>query len=313
MLEVQRLSKSFGSNRAVDGVTFRVAPGEAYGLLGPNGAGKSTTIHLVLGLLVPDAGAVKIGGIDLRREPDRARQQVGFVPQEIALYPTLSARENLFFWGRMYSLAGRDLAKGVDASLETVGLTERARERVETFSGGMKRRVNIAAALLHAPKMLIMDEPTVGVDPQSRGHILETVKRLNASGLTVLYTSHYMGEVEQLCSRIGIMDHGRIIAEGSLAELRRVVGEYSLITVSLAKTGVDADGTRILDIVRALPGVHQAAMADGAVSISTLDPSSVLPAVTVRLGSLGRIQSVSIREPDLEAVFLHLTGHALRD
>lgn len=294
-------------------MTFHVAPGEAYGLLGPNGAGKSTTIHLILGLLSPDAGTVAIGGIDLRKEPDRARQLVGFVPQEIALYPTLSARENLFFWGRMYHLAGKDLARRVDESLDTVGLSERARERVETFSGGMKRRVNIAAALLHSPEMLIMDEPTVGIDPQSRNHILDTVKRLNAGGLTVLYTSHYMGEVEYLCSRIGIMDHGGIIAEGSLPQLRRVVGEYTLITIRLATSDIGVDEPRILDVIRAVPGVHQATPADDGICVSTLDPSSVLPAVTAKVGSLGRVQSVSVREPDLEAVFLHLTGRGLRD
>lgn len=254
-----------------------------------------------------------IGGIDLRKEPDRARQLVGFVPQEIALYPTLSARENLFFWGRMYHLAGKDLARRVDESLDTVGLSERARERVETFSGGMKRRVNIAAALLHSPEMLIMDEPTVGIDPQSRNHILDTVKRLNAGGLTVLYTSHYMGEVEYLCSRIGIMDHGGIIAEGSLPQLRRVVGEYTLITIRLATSGIGVDEPRILDVIRAVPGVHQATPADDGICVSTLDPSSVLPAVTAKVGSLGRVQSVSVREPDLEAVFLHLTGRGLRD
>jgi ABC-2 type transport system ATP-binding protein len=205
------------------------------------------------------------------------------------------------------------LSRRVDLSLEEVGLTERARERVETYSGGMKRRVNIAVALLHSPEVLVMDEPTVGIDPQSRNHILETVKRLNASGLTVLYTSHYMGEVEYLCTRIGIMDHGSLVAEGSLAELRCIVGEQTLITVRLAPSGAGLDVPRVLEVLLAIPGVCQATPADDGFCVSTLDPSSVLPAITTRADSLGRVQSLSVREPDLEAVFLHLTGHALRD
>lgn len=318
MLEVRNLAKRFGSNLAVDGVSFRIEAGEAYGLLGPNGAGKSTTISLILGLLAPDAGTVEVDGLSLARQPNRARAAVGFVPQEIALYPTLSARENLAFWGRMYHLAGKDLARRIGAVLETVGLADRGKDRVATFSGGMKRRVNIAAALLHSPKLLIMDEPTVGIDPQSRTHILETVKALNASGLTILYTSHYMEEVEYLCARTGVIDHGKLIAEGTLSELRRVVGERSLIHLRLTEEGAggaDAAALRaaVAGRLNALPGVLEVTSSDGEILIATLDPAAVLPLVTAEAGLAGRIRSVSLQEPNLEAVFLHLTGRALRD
>jgi ABC-2 type transport system ATP-binding protein len=256
VLEVQHLIKRFGSKSIVRDVSFAVAPGEAFGLLGPNGAGKSTTIAMICGLLAPDAGEIRVGGIDLRQNPRAVRQLMGVVPQEIALYPSLSARENLRFWGSLYGLTGRELGSRVDEALETVALTHRQKERIATFSGGMKRRINIAAALLHRPQLLIMDEPTVGIDPQSRNHILETVKRLNAEqGLTVLYTSHYMEEVQYLCGRLAILDHGEVIAAGSLDAVRslvpldtavcasglklpsRAVAEPSLETVFLHLTG----------------------------------------------------------------------------
>jgi ABC-2 type transport system ATP-binding protein len=225
MLQVKELVKRFGDHEAVGGISFDVAKGECFGLLGPNGAGKSTTIAMICGLLPPTAGEVFVGNFSVQKEPNAAKQLMGVVPQEIALYPTLSARENLRFWGTLYGLYGRILQLRVDEALEIVGLTDRQSDRISTFSGGMKRRINIAAALMHHPELLIMDEPTVGIDPQSRNHILETVKRLNSErAMTVLYTSHYMEEVEFLCRRLAIIDHGRLLAEGTLDEIRRLPG-----------------------------------------------------------------------------------------
>ena len=308
MIEVVDLTKAFGANRAVDGVSFKVAEGEAYGLLGPNGAGKSTAINLILGLLKMDSGKVTVGGLDLSVDPSAVKRLVGFVPQDIALYPTLSARENLIFWGRMHGLAGAALAQRVAVALEIVGLADRAKDRVETYSGGMKRRINIAAALLHEPRLLIMDEPTVGIDPQSRHHILETVKGLNARGMTIMYTSHYMEEVEFLCTRVGIIDHGKIIAEGGLDDLRRIIGNRSRIVLRLS-----SNGHRVLERLRTVNGVEEVAEADGEIVITTTNAAAVLPAVTAECTENARIQSVHLEEPNLEAVFLHLTGRALRD
>jgi ABC-2 type transport system ATP-binding protein len=308
MLQVDGLRKSFGNTRAVDGVTFHVVAGEAYGLLGPNGAGKSTTINLILGLLPADAGSVTVGGLDLRAKANQVKQMIGFVPQDIALYPTLSARENLSFWGRMYGLSGATLAERTDVALNMVGLADRAKERIGTYSGGMKRRINIAAALLHHPQLLIMDEPTVGVDPQSRNHILETVRELNQGGMTVIYTSHYMEEVEFLCSRIGIVDQGRIIAEGTLDELRQIIGHRSRIRLRLSD-----DTPHVVERLRTLKQVDSVEIKGDEIIVVTAEPAGVLPAVTAECVEHARIQSVAIEEANLEAVFLHLTGRDLRD
>lgn len=233
VLQVSSVSKRFEQLQAVDDVNFSVQAGEAFGLLGPNGAGKSTTINMITGLLRPDAGEVFICGERMSIDGHRTKRHLGYVPQEVALYPDLTAQENLMFWGRLYGLSGPRLRIRVKDVLELVGLSERAKHRVETYSGGMKRRINIAAALLHEPQLLVMDEPTVGIDAQSRSHILDTVKELNHQGLTILYTSHYMEEVELLCDRVAIMDKGSIIAAGTVSELRRIVGEESLITMNL--------------------------------------------------------------------------------
>jgi ABC-2 type transport system ATP-binding protein len=308
MLEVDGLRKSFGNTRAVDGVTFHVVAGEAYGLLGPNGAGKSTTINLILGLLPADAGSVTVGGLDLRAKANQVKQMIGFVPQDIALYPTLSARENLSFWGRMYGLSGATLTERTDEALDMVGLADRAKERIGTYSGGMKRRINIAAALLHHPQLLIMDEPTVGVDPQSRNRILETVRELNQGGMTVIYTSHYMEEVEFLCSRIGIVDQGRIIAEGTLDELRQIIGHRSRIRLRLSD-----DTAHVVERLRTLKQIDSVEVRGDEIIVVTAEPAGVLPAVTAECVEHARIQSVAIEEANLEAVFLHLTGRDLRD
>ncbi|MDO8880399.1 MAG: ABC transporter ATP-binding protein [Coriobacteriia bacterium] len=309
MVEVTDLEKRFGDVAAVAGVSFALEQGEIFGLLGPNGAGKTTTISMISCLLDPDAGSIVVDGHSAGTEARAVKASLGVVPQEVALYPTLTAAENLAFWGRMYGLGGAELKRAVDAALELAGLEDRAKQRIETYSGGMKRRINIAAGILHTPKVLLMDEPTVGIDPQSRNHILETVKKLNASGMTVLYTSHYMEEVEYLCDRIAIMDHGKIIAIGTLNELRDVVGGVDV--VSVAVTDVSES---VLERVRAIPGVRQADQAEGALAVLTPSSGSILGKLVATLESEGaHVTSVSVTEPNLESVFLHLTGKSLRD
>lgn len=309
IVEVTDLEKRFGDVAAVAGVSFALEQGEIFGLLGPNGAGKTTTISMISCLLDPDAGSIVVDGHSAGTEARAVKASLGVVPQEVALYPTLTAAENLAFWGRMYGLGGAELKRAVDAALELAGLEDRAKQRIETYSGGMKRRINIAAGILHTPKVLLMDEPTVGIDPQSRNHILETVKKLNASGMTVLYTSHYMEEVEYLCDRIAIMDHGKIIAIGTLNELRDVVGGVDV--VSVAVTDVSES---VLERVRAIPGVRQADQAEGALAVLTPSSGSILGKLVATLESEGaHVTSVSVTEPNLESVFLHLTGKSLRD
>lgn len=309
IVNVQSLVKRFGELAAVDDVSFTIEQGEIFGLLGPNGAGKTTTISMISCLIDPTAGAITVDGNDVATAPGAVKSALGVVPQEIALYPTLSAQENLSFWGQMYGLSGSGLKQAVAEALELAGLADRARERVETYSGGMKRRINIAAGILHKPKVLLMDEPTVGIDPQSRNHILETVKGLNAAGMTVLYTSHYMEEVEYLCDRIAIMDHGRIIAEGTLNELRDVVGGMDVVAVKVA-------GMRpgIVDRVRAIDGVERVEGTEEVLEVLTKSSGSIMGRLVSTLESEGaHVTSVSVTEPNLESVFLHLTGKSLRD
>ena len=320
IIAVTDLSKRFGDNTAVGGVIFTIEQGEVFGLLGPNGAGKTTCISMISCLIAPSGGEVVVDGHRVTREPEKVKRTLGVVPQEIALYPTLTALENLRFWGRMYGLTGRLLEDRVVEALLLAGLEDRAKERVETYSGGMKRRINIAAGILHHPKVLIMDEPTVGIDPQSRNHILETVKQLNAGGTTVLYTSHYMEEVEFLCDRVAIMDHGEVIALGTIGELKRLVGDESVITVRLSEL---PEG--VLEQLRALPGVDGATAARPAadessaeeqrvIEVLSRDTGAVIVDVVTVLGRSGaKVLAVEVHEPDLESVFLHLTGKSLRD
>jgi len=308
-LEIRNVSKKFGNIQAVDDVGFDVQNGEVFGLLGPNGAGKSTLISIMTTLLKPDKGDVIINGHNLNRKSSEAKRILGFVPQEIALYPTLTARENLMFWGRMYNLKGTLLKERVEEALEIAGLTDRAKGRIDTYSGGMKRRINIAAALLHKPKILIMDEPTVGIDPQSRNHILETVVKLNKEGMTVIYTSHYMEEVEYLCTRIAIMDHGKIIATGSKEELRQLVGNRETINVKISNAG-----SAVIENIRNISGVDSISLQDNELSIIAASADAILARVISALDSLRcRIHSMEVEQPNLESVFLHLTGRALRD
>jgi ABC-2 type transport system ATP-binding protein len=309
ILQVSDLVKRFGDLAAVDGVSFAVEQGEVFGLLGPNGAGKTTTISMISCLIDPTSGSIVVDGHEVGRDSTGVKRSLGVVPQEIALYPELSAAENLSFWGKMYGLSGAELKKAVAEALELAGLADRAKERIEKYSGGMKRRINIAAGILHHPKVLLMDEPTVGIDPQSRNHILETVKQLNASGMTVLYTSHYMEEVEYLCDRIAIMDHGKVIALGTLDELRDVVGGMDVVSVE-----VSGATENVLKAVGAIPGVEKVEGTEDTIEVLTKSSGTIMGRLVAALESEGaRVTSVSVKEPDLESVFLHLTGKSLRD
>jgi ABC-2 type transport system ATP-binding protein len=308
MLQVKNLVKRFGDKEAVRSISFEVKQGESFGLLGPNGAGKSTTISMICGLLQPNGGEIHVAGIDALKNTAAAKKVMGVVPQDIALYPTLSARENLNFWGAMYGLSGKELAARVAEALEIVGLTDRQKDRIDTYSGGMKRRINIAASLLHKPQLLIMDEPTVGIDPQSRNNILETVRTLNQEKqMTVIYTSHYMEEVEYLCSRVGIIDHGKLIAQGTLSDVRRLAGEETTIRLRVAKVT-----EQMAAALKAVPGVKNVRLEEGALSILVTNGAETLAPLMAAAGSF-KIQGVEIEEPNLESVFLHLTGRALRD
>ncbi|MCA9968649.1 MAG: ATP-binding cassette domain-containing protein [Anaerolineales bacterium] len=308
-IHVDSLHKDFGEVYAVKGVSFDVRRGELFSLLGPNGAGKSTTISMLSCLLRPTQGDATVLGHSILTEPQRVKARLGVVPQEIALYDDLSARENLDFWGKMLGLRGAALARRVDEVLELIGLTDRQKGRLEKFSGGMKRRVNIAVALLHQPDLVIMDEPTVGIDPQSRRHILDGVKDLNRQGTTVLYTTHYMEEAQELSDHIAIMDKGEIIACGTHAELVRIVGGQDRIDLRLSQP---ADG--LLDRWRALDGISRVTAEEGLITLLAADSNLMLPQLFELAAAAGvRITSVDIQEPNLETVFLHLTGRALRD
>jgi ABC-2 type transport system ATP-binding protein len=312
MLNVQELRKSFGKIEAVKEVSFSVEKGESFSLLGPNGAGKSTIINMITGLYPPTSGEIQLKEIDVIKDTKQAQKWIGVVPQDIALYETLSARENLKFWGRMYNLSGKELERSVDEVLEIIGLTDRSKDKISTFSGGMKRRVNIGAAILHKPEILIMDEPTVGIDPQSRNHILDTVKQLNQGGMTIIYTSHYMEEVEYLCERIGIIDHGELIACGTLRELRETIGDRSRIKVSLDNEKLIQ--LEIANALRTLVSEKDIVIKENQLTVFHKEPQRILSdliQVVTKTGS--RVTSVDIVEPNLENVFLHLTGRSLRD
>jgi ABC-2 type transport system ATP-binding protein len=311
ILQVQNLVKNYGDFKAVKGVSFDIEEGEIFSLLGPNGAGKTTTISMLSTLYTPTSGDATIGGHSITRDPMGVRSIIGVVPQDLALYEDLTARENLIFWGQMYNLSGKALHARVDEVLEQIGLTDKAKDRVKTYSGGMKRRVNIGVGLLHKPRLLFMDEPTVGIDPQSRRAILDTVKDLNKQGMTLLYTTHYMEEAEELSRRVGIIDHGEMIAIGTQKELTQQVGEAETLILHV---GENDDSEALAKALKDIQGVQQATAGDHEVSIVCAEAEDVLAAVVTKANDRGiKIRSIDIREPNLEAVFLHLTGRALRD
>jgi len=308
-VKVRGLKKYYDEIKAVDDIDFTIRKGEIFSLLGPNGAGKTTTINMIAGLFPPDAGDALLLGYSITKEPLKAKAKLGVVPQEVALYDDLSARENLTFWGKMYGLRGSKLSKRVDAVLKVVGLTKRQKGKVGKFSGGMKRRVNVGIAFLHLPEIIIMDEPTVGIDPQSRRYILDKVLDLKNQGTTVLYTTHYMEEAQELSDHIAIMDHGKIIAYGTNEELLKLVGEQTRVDLTLS-----ADGSKILHQWEKVKGVSRVKQQDEVVTLLMDDSNLVLPRLFETANQQHiRITSVDIQEPNLEAVFLHLTGRALRN
>jgi ABC-2 type transport system ATP-binding protein len=331
ILEVENLVKMYGDFAAVDGVSFEMEEGEVFGFLGPNGAGKTTTISMLTGITEPTEGTARIAGFDIKTQLDEAKKINGLVPQDLALYPTISARANLRFFGRIYGLHGKDLDERVEDVLRIVALTDRADEPIEKYSGGMKRRINIAAGMVHQPRLLFLDEPTVGVDPQSRNHIFESVLRLNRErGMSILYTSHYMDEVERLCTRVAIVDQGKIIAMDTVENLIAILGGGVVVI------GVDKVDDQMLADLSALPAVHNATVAPTVVApIPTqgeepkeLDELPVFPLVKVETEDSRdalvniftylsdkdiSVRSLEVLESNLENVFLHLTGKKLRE
>ncbi len=321
ILVVQDLKKAYGDFEAVRGLSFSVAKGEIFGLLGPNGAGKTQTISMVTGLISPTAGEIQIGGLDIKTRMNAAKRKVGLVPQDLALYPTLSARDNLMFFGRIYGIRGKELRSRVQRMLEMVQLADRANEALEKFSGGMKRRVNIAAGLLHEPEILFMDEPTVGVDPQSRNAIFESVEALNRAGMSIVYTTHYMEEAERLCHRVAIIDTGEIIALDTPTGLVRSLGG-GVIQVGLdAASGLGQEPEvteRLLEQVRdqvaQVEAVKSAELADSMLKVEAHQAQEALMGVLEVTNQLDiRVTSLQTLEPNLEGVFLHLTGKSLRE
>lgn len=296
MIEAKNLEKRYGELQAVGGVSFSIEPGEAFGLLGPNGAGKTTSIHMLVGVLAPDAGEVRIEGRLDPTQPE-VRKKIGVAPQELAIYEELTGHENIEFFARLYGLSGSKLKERIDWGLEFAGLTDRRNDRSATYSGGMKRRLNLACAVVHEPNILLCDEPTVGVDPQSRNHIFDSIEELRRGGCTLIYTTHYMEEAERLCDRVAIMDHGKVLAENTVEGLIAEHGGSSRIEAVLAQPPADPtalNGT--------LEGSH--------LSIETAEPFAAI----ADLGRQGvEVESLRIDRPDLERVFLNLTGRRLRD
>jgi ABC-2 type transport system ATP-binding protein len=307
LIRVETLSKKFGDKTAVDGLSFTVDGGEIYGLLGPNGAGKTTTLSMLSGLLAPDSGRITFEGVDLASDPIGCKRRLGIVPQDVAVYEELSATENLRFWGSLYGLSGKALGQAVEQALARVELSGRARDAVKKFSGGMKRRLNLALGLVHSPRALLLDEVTVGIDPQARASILEVVRAVADSGTAVIYTSHYLEEAERLCDRIGIVDHGRLLAEGTLAELKARLGEEEVVTL-WGRFTEDEARTALAD----LPEVKVISAEAGRIAF-TAGGKGAAGLLGSIYGKNLAIDRVAIEPPSLNALFLKLTGRELRD
>lgn len=308
VLRCTDLARSFGPVRAVDGISFGIRRGETYGLLGPNGAGKTTVISMVAGVLAADSGSILVDGVEMHPDALGAKADIGYVPQDVALYPDLTGRENLLFFASLYRIGRREARSRVAEVLDIVGLADRAGDRVQKYSGGMKRRLNIAVGLVHRPRLLVLDEPTVGVDPQSRNAILDSVERLSTEGMGVLYTTHYMEEAERLCDRVAIMDLGRLVAEGTPRQLTALLGESEHIRLTL-----DGDPAGAAAALRELPIAGGVSGAGDVVDVLVRDAASALPQVIQVASAHGSVRSVAAEEPDLETVFLRLTGKRLRD
>jgi len=309
MLEARALKKTYGTVMAVDGVSLRAERAQTIGLLGPNGAGKTTTISMIAGLLQPDSGEVLIEGQPLRGDTDRVKRKIGLVPQNIALYDELSALDNLNLFGALYEMRGAALKRAIAEALDLVGLSDRGKDRVGTFSGGMKRRLNLAAALLHDPQILLLDEPTVGVDPQSRNAIFDNLETLKKRGKTLVYTTHYMEEAERLCDRIIIIDHGKVIADDTLHGLHRLLPVTNVLAIELE----NLDGFNP-EPLRALPEVESAEIRERVLRVGVHDLTAGAPVILHWLSqNRCSYQHVMSERPDLETVFLTLTGRSLRD
>ena len=309
MLRVENLYKEFGNIKAVNGISFEVKRGTIFGLLGPNGAGKSTAISMISTLIEPTKGDIFFEGKSILKDSKPIRQKLGVVPQDIALYPTLTGYENLSFWGNVNGLKGQELKKRILEVSDIIGLNGRLKDRVDKYSGGMKRRLNIGAALLHKPGLLIMDEPTVGIDPQSRNHILDTVFEINKQGMTFIYTSHYMEEVEYLCNELCIMDEGNIIASGTQQQLVDLVKEKAQIDLKLSK--IDEE---VVSRLREIKGVHEVKVNENVIRLFGSSTDVLLADIIAKVTENGwMIETIDVKKPNLESVFLHLTGKALRD
>ncbi|MFT7670042.1 MAG: ABC-2 type transport system ATP-binding protein [Planctomycetota bacterium] len=309
MIHIEELKKSYGDLLAVVGISFSVPAGQIFGLLGPNGAGKSTTIGCISGLVAPSAGKIRVAGHDMAREARKAKESLGVVPQELALYEDLNARENLSYWGAAYGLRGSALAQRVDEVLRLIELADRAKEPVKDFSGGMQRRLNFGCGIVHRPKILLLDEPTVGVDPQSRRKLLDLVKQLAEEGVCVLYTTHYMEEAQELCHRLGIIDHGNMIAEGTLDELRGILGENDLLRLSGS-----FDVERVAGALKRFEGLELVSAEPESLMISMPGASRELPALFGALTEAGMaVAETTLTQPNLESLFIKLTGRELRE
>lgn len=309
ILEIKEISKAYKKLTAVDELSFDIKEGEIFGLLGPNGAGKSTTISMISTLIKPDTGDILYKNKSILKDPRQIKKDLGLVPQDIALYPTLSGYSNLKFWGHVYGIRGKELKLRIEEISQLIGLSDRLKDNVEKYSGGMKRRLNIGVALIHRPKLLIMDEPTVGIDPQSRKHILDTVKILSKEGMTIIYTSHYMGEVEELCDRICIMDKGKVLANGTKEELIKLVNGREKIDVIFKDLSDE-----IVNEIKSLSYIDEVISENEKLSIISGEAESLLEdIIQITKEAKTKIVSIDVKKPTLETVFLHLTGRALRD
>ena len=310
MIQVKELVKSFGTLTAVDGLSFDVREGEIFGLLGPNGAGKTTTISALSTLLPVDSGTITVCGHDTAREPVQVRRRIGMVPQELALYEELNAEQNLRFWGRLYGLDGKALRARVSELLEVSELAEHARRPVKGFSGGMKRRLNIMIGLVHRPEVLFLDEPTVGIDAQARSRILELIRQMNTDGLTVLYTTHYLEEAEQLCDRIAVIDQGRLVASGDKEELIHQIGEADLVRCQVPAEVLPD----LAAAIAADEDVAEAGERRGKLQVECRDGAALLPRLQAELSRRGLdLEQLEIIRPNLETLYLKVTGRALRE